>query len=357
MAAVGALALAAVGGYAWRTVHFAREGLAIGAAPPPAAAVDPGEVRWLKGQTHAHTNNSGDSHTPPEQAARWYARHGFDFVVFTDHNFVTQLPPVGGMLVLPGMEITQNLKTCTPPPPAGMVCLLHVNALFIDPARVTQLAKADTDVREALYGRAVDAAKAMGALAQVNHPNFMYGADAELLEKLDARGAHFFELANTQPDANNGGDAEHPTTEKLWDEALTHGAHLFGMATDDTHHYDDADEVRARGETVYTGDHGYIMVRARKSAAAIREAVARGDFYATTGPRLARLEVGDGGISLELEGPEPAEVRFIGPGGEVVHQAHAREAAFALGERAYLRAEVETEDGGRLWSQPLWKQP
>jgi hypothetical protein len=321
-------------------------------APAAPSTVPPGDVRWLKGQTHAHTNNSGDSQTPPLDAAKWYARHGFDFVVFTDHNRVTQLPPVDGMLVIPGMEITQNLKTCSPPPPPGMVCLLHVNALFIDPTKLAQLADSDGTEREALYGRAIDAAKQMGALAQVNHPNFMYGADEALLERLAKRGALLFEVANTQGDANNAGDETHPSTEQMWDFALTHGARLYGMATDDAHHYDDADAVRARGEPVFTGDHGFIMVHAKKSAADIQAAVERGDFYSTNGPKLASLDVSDGGIHLSTE--TAAELRFIGPNGELLHAERGTTASFALGGRAYLRAEARFDDGGTVWTQPLF---
>ena len=105
------------------------------AAPKPPLEA----VRFLKGQTHAHTSNSDDSRTPPEDAARWYARHGFDFVVFTDHNFVTHPPSPESMLVIPGIELTQNLRACDPPPPPGLSCLLHVNALFVDPLRKLEL--------------------------------------------------------------------------------------------------------------------------------------------------------------------------------------------------------------------------
>jgi len=351
MLAVAVLAAGAVGAYAFRTVQHAK-GLTADVPAAASTSVDAGEVRWLKGQTHAHTNNSGDSQTPPLAAAKWYARHGFDFVVFTDHNRVTQLPPVDGMLVIPGMEITQNLKTCIPPPPAGMVCLLHVNALFIDPKKLAQLEDTDSADREVLYGRAIDAATKMGALAQVNHPNFMYGADEPLLEKLSKRGALLFEVANTQDDANNSGDSTHPSTEQMWDLALTHGFHLYGTATDDAHHYDDAAAVRARGEPVFTGDRGFIMVHAKKSPAELEAAIARGDFYSSNGPKLVSLEFADGGIRLATQ--TEAELRFIGPNGEVVHSERGTSASFALGDRAYLRAEARFDDGGTVWTQPLF---
>ena len=44
---------------------------------------------YLKGQLHLHTNNSGDSATPPADVVRWYAARGYDFIVVTDHNRVT----------------------------------------------------------------------------------------------------------------------------------------------------------------------------------------------------------------------------------------------------------------------------
>jgi hypothetical protein len=52
----------------------------------------------------------------------------------------------------------------------------------------------------------------------------------------------------------NQGDKRHPSTEALWDEVLTAGAMVYGVASDDAHHYYDAEGLTARGETVYTGD-------------------------------------------------------------------------------------------------------
>ena len=95
---------------------------ACGSAPEPRPAPVPASVpateTWLKGQLHAHTSNSSDSQTPPGAALQWFARHGFDFVVVTDHNFVTVA--VGGPVpAIPGIELTQNLDRCHPAPEAG----------------------------------------------------------------------------------------------------------------------------------------------------------------------------------------------------------------------------------------------
>jgi len=298
--AIAAFFIAGVIAYAWVRVQKLKGTFGNSATPMLNAQLsgDPGAVRWLKGQLHVHSANSGDSKTAPEQVAKWYAQHGYDFIVFTDHNHITSLPPVDGMLALPGVEITQNLDTCEPPPPQGMQCLLHVNALFVDPSREVELKPLKSAAREDVYGRAIDAAKEMGGIAQVNHPNFHYGADAALLVKLAARGARLVEIANEAVDSNNEGDASHPSTEALWDAALDAGARLYGTATDDAHHYYDADEVRAKGETAFTGDRGFVMVHARKTPQDIREAIERGEFYASTGLVLSGAGH-DGGYTVE----------------------------------------------------------
>ena len=94
---------------------------------------------------------------------------------------------------------------------------------------------------------------------------------SSVLSELD--GLALVEVANEAIDSNNPGDALHPSTEALWDAALGQGARVWGVATDDSHHYDDAAAVLARGEEAYVGDRGFVMVRAERSEAAIRAAI------------------------------------------------------------------------------------
>ena len=118
-------------------------------APPPSTTPAPG---LLKGALHAHTSFSGDSATPPEAVARWYAARGYDFVVLTDHNRIGPLPRQPPLLVIPGVELTQNFERCEPAdardegerpareasaaPRESRPCLLHLNALFVREAEV-----------------------------------------------------------------------------------------------------------------------------------------------------------------------------------------------------------------------------
>jgi hypothetical protein len=322
-------------------------------------ATTPRAVGYLKGQLHLHSSRSGDSHTPPEDVVRWYREHGYDFIVLTDHNRAAPRLSSQRPLVFSGAELTQNLPACSPPPTApDERCAFHVNALFIrpdaeglDPWRFPLLPD-----RRAAYRQALLAAERAGALAQLNHPNFHFAANAELLIALAREdGLRFFEVANGSRDAGNDGDATHPSTEELWDRVLSAGAWLYGTATDDAHHYDDAAEVAARGEPVFVGERGFVMVRAAPNEPSIRAALLRGDFYASNGVLLARAEVSSGALVVEVASPGAHSFRFIGTGGKLLAQREGRAASFPLAQAppGYLRAVVQARDGRKAWVQPV----
>ncbi|MEO7328649.1 MAG: CehA/McbA family metallohydrolase [Minicystis sp.] len=330
------------------------------AAASAATAVRPPGKRYLKGQLHAHSNGSADSDSDPEEVTAYYAAHGFDFLVLTDHDRITSTPSPPGLLVLPGVELTQNLRTCDPPPQGHDACLLHVNALFVAPSPepiawdpITSLRRVD------LYGRALDKARALGGIAQLNHPNFHGAADLELVLALAQRGLTLMEIENRALDSDNEGHFDHPSTEVLWDAALSRGARIYGTASDDAHHYGDAAAVWSRGGIAYVGDRGFVMVRAEPTPASVREAIVAGDFYGSTGLLFDRLDLGREAIAVEVrdDGRGGAiKVELIGPTGVV---AHASGLSLRFDPRtssaAYLRVRAIDAGGRKAFSQPLWK--
>jgi len=346
-------------------------GLGSGGSEGGGASSPPAPPGFLKGQLHLHSSNSGDSQTRPEDVVRWYAARKYDFIVFTDHNQVTNRSGSGAMLVVPGVELTQNVQRCQPPPPAGMHCLLHLNALFVTPPAggavpwppppAEPVAGAGAR-RYDIFARGLEASRRLNGIAQLNHPNFDYAADGSLVAALAGQGLVLLEIANQAWDSNNvPADRRHASTEAIWDAALTAGAHVFATATDDAHHYDDAGAARARGEEVFTGDRGFVLVRAEKSVAAIRAALLAGDFYASTGVLLSRAgrSGGSPGV-LEIEvaaaSPGPHRFQLVGRGGQVLAQTEGRSARFdlAAARGGYGRA-VVTDGGGRhAWLQPIW---
>ena len=67
---------------------------------------------WLKGNTHTHTTES-DGDTSPELVARWYRDHGYDFLILSDHNTLTDPGSLAhlvdsGFLLIPGEEVAES---------------------------------------------------------------------------------------------------------------------------------------------------------------------------------------------------------------------------------------------------------
>lgn len=331
---------------------------ALYAQPAPPRAPRPA---WLKGQTHLHSGNSGDSHTAPDDVVRWYAARGYDFIVFTDHNVVThpRPSPRPDMLVLPGVELTWNASSCGPP---ESPCNLHVNALFArDPGRDRAASPQpdDPQSRASIYGAEIATAATLGGVAQLNHPNYHYGADASLIARLARDGLRLVEFSNASDGCQNEGDASHPNTETLWNQVLSQGVDVWNVASDDAHHYDDADAARARGESVYTGDVGWVMVRASRDPASIRDAMQRGEFYASTGVRLDDIAATRDGLTVTVAGGSVARATttFIVSPGRVLRTVTGAVATLPMGQIpadvTWVRATVDDGAGHRAWVQPL----
>src|SRR5687768_15492837 len=84
-------------------------------------------LRWYKGNTHTHTLNS-DGDSTPDEVVRWYREHGYQFLVLTDHNFLTSVDGLNAVhaaddqfLVIKGEEVTDRF--------AGKP--LHINGLDV----------------------------------------------------------------------------------------------------------------------------------------------------------------------------------------------------------------------------------
>ena len=81
--------------------------------------------RWYKGNTHTHTTNS-DGDSKPEYVARWYKENGYDFLVLSDHNVLTDPEALSHIaddefLLIPGEEVTSSFESAA----------VHVNGLNI----------------------------------------------------------------------------------------------------------------------------------------------------------------------------------------------------------------------------------
>src|ERR1051325_6758060 len=73
------------------------------------------QLKWYKGNTHTHTLNS-DGDSTPDEVVRWYRSHGYQFLVLTDHNYLTAIDGLNALhgaadqfLVVKGEEVTESL--------------------------------------------------------------------------------------------------------------------------------------------------------------------------------------------------------------------------------------------------------
>ena len=137
-----------------------------------------------------------------------------------------------------------------------------------------------SDVVDAIQ-RSVDGIRRMGGVPHVNHPNFGWAvtvADLARVERLN-----LFEIYNGHPQVNNAGGGGVPGLEQMWDQLLTGGRLLYGVAVDDAHHF-----KRPGDPSAAAPGRGWVYVRAEAlEPRMISEALDRGDFYASTGVELA----------------------------------------------------------------------
>jgi hypothetical protein len=288
------------------------------------------EAAWLKGNTHTHTRES-DGDSTPESVVRWYREHGYDFLVITDHDKVTRLA-AEGIVLIPGEEVTDRL----PKKP------LHVNALGIEKAVKPQGGTSVVDVLQ----RNVDAVRKAGGIAAINHPNFGWAFGTKELMQIE--GATLLEIASGHPYVNMEGP---PSVESMWDELLTAGKRIYGIAVDDFHHLE-----RPWDTDVALPGKAWVVVRAEKrDAESILGALARGDFYASTGVELEDYTATNQEMRVQVREKNFARYRiqFIGEGGRVLQESNGATATYALnGEESYVRAKVIDSNGKTAWLQP-----
>ncbi len=314
---------------------------------------------WLRGSTHVHAKASGDSKTPLAEVIEWYEKRAYDFIVLTDHNQVSELDlaldtagkpwlrdPASGLIVIAGIEWTQNINGCTPVGDPSKKCRIHVNQLgVLERPRRKLKAWVDPTPRDrlAIYETALAAGKSFGGILQVNHPQWFWGMNEQLLVDLSKRGIVLYELWNKAFRQWNPGDADHPSTEALWDAALARGATLWGVASDDAHHYNDTGKYPAGG--------AWVSVKSRRDPQAILEALAAGRFYASTGVVLSRAEVERGELVVEIAATDPANsITFVDNGTRTT--VSGKTARHRVPSNGYVRA-VVSRDGATAWTQPV----
>lgn len=317
---------------------------------------------WWKGNTHTHSWWS-DGDAPPEAIAAWYKNHGYQFLVFSDHNIMQvgekwysiDKPPrrpeqirqaykdyvkqfgddwveereingekqvklktldefralfeeTGKFIFIKGEEITDRFEYHP----------VHINGINLVEKIAPQGGNSVSDVMQNTFDAVKSQSEqyAQPMIAHLNHPNFHFAQTAEDFFFLDVEaGDGYFEIYNGHPHVFNQGDDLHESAERMWDIVLAkrlgelNKSMIYGVAVDDAHEY-----VRW-GATHTNPGRGWIMVKAPLlTPNEITNAIKRGDFYNSTGVTLKAIKLDKKGIHIEIAAEDGVQytTEFIG---------------------------------------------
>ena len=335
------------------------------------AALLPAEqVTWYRGNTHSHSLQS-DGDVRADRVVEIYRRLGYDFLVLTDHNWVTQLDrePTRenyGMLVIrgeecdswggpghPGIHTTgANLSEDIPaqigemPDAKARRLARQLQAAGISDESIERTLMLERST--AILRGAVAAIRRQRGVPILNHP---YGGPFEELIRR-CPDLKLVEIWNQYPNLRH----HHQYAESMWDALLTSGRRIYAVASDDSHDMDPTtDTNRAAGATP---GRGWVMVRASElTPDAVLGAMERGDFYSSTGVTLSALELGPREVKVAVR--ESASnsyvIEFIGAGGVVLSRARGTQARYLIsGSDRYVRVRIRDDKGAFAWTQPVF---
>ena len=301
------------------------------------------QPKWYKGNIHTHTTES-DGDASPEKVVRWYRRHGYDFLVLSDHNHLTLLEYGRGKrrfkrpLMIPGEEVTIALEEGER--------AVHLNGIGI--SRMVEPIDA-TEVVPTLQAN-IYAILDAGGIASINHPNYTWAFDHEDISRVT--GASLLEVFNGHPQSHVYGAPDKPSYEEIWDGVLSRGKVIFGAATDDAHNYSDF------SPDLSNPGRGWVMVQVKElTEEAIIKGLASGNFYSSTGVELEDAELSQDRISVYIKqhGHSIYTTRFIGPNSTTHEEVVGAEATYHMrGDEGYVRAVITSSAGYKAWTQPVF---
>lgn len=312
-------------------------------AVPVAQAPSPKpQARWYKGNLHTHTVNS-DGDSTPDDVVRWYRERDYQFLVLTDHNYLTSVDGLNAVhgaddkfLVVKGEEVTNRFGDKP----------IHINGL--DVGRLVA-PPGGTSVLDMMQ-RMVDAIRGAGGVPSINHPNFGWAISPDELGQVQR--TKLFEVFNGHPTVNNLGGGGVPGLEETWDRILSSGKMLYGIAVDDAHYF-----KRPEDPAAPRPGKGWVYIRApRLEPRALLEALERGDFYSSTGVQMLTVEASASSLTLAVktETASKYRIQFIGRQGRILSEATTPVATYAFtGDEGYVRAKVMESNGKMAWIQPV----
>ena len=271
---------------------------------------------WLKGALHLHSTNS-DGCDQPKMVIEDYERLGFDFIAFTDHNTVQPKEVFDiktNMVVINGCEYRGakwkgelGVVGCNSP-------LIYKNLTVQE--YINQAAKPNTFVT-------------------YNHPD--WGINHwSAYEMFMYDGPDAMEIFNGVGD-ELGGTA---VSTNAWDQVLTAGKKLWGIATDDAHHPSQR-------------NNGWVMVNSEKDKESIISALKTGDFYSSTGVIIDSIVLERN--VLKIKSRNAHTIQFITKSGIISKDVDGNEAEYEIKEDdVYVRVELYGDKLRKAYTNPIF---
>ncbi|MCB9781839.1 MAG: PHP domain-containing protein [Candidatus Omnitrophica bacterium] len=277
--------------------------------------------KWFRGNLHGHTTNT-DGELPPSGYVKKYADLGYDWIVISDHDYLTPKPEncPKDLVFIQGNEVT-----------ARGPHLLHIGCRdIVDP---------NPD-----RARVVEEVMARDGLCIINHPNwqedFSHWPHA-LIESLPP--FHGIEIYNAIVRDQEGTSL---ATDRF-DRLLSKGRRVWGYANDDTH-------------WVESYGRAWNWVWAEEcTPEAIVESLKNGRCYGSTGVELTTLRTD--GRKIRIESTTGSLCIASLDWGLEIGRYRGKAWEFDLEELyyqgrrtpSYIRFEVHGEGDQVAWTQPI----
>ena len=291
--------------------------------------------RWFKGNVHTHSTESDGTRTPG-QLVDLYSKAGYDFLSITDHGVVTDIEGLGrgGLLLIPGEEICVGRTHADTP--------YHLVALGIE--KTLPFRDFDKTVDPQLV---LDEIEGRGGISILAHP-YWSGLNHGDMTAID--GYHGVEVYNT------GCDFERNTgySEAHIDDIIVTGRRPCIYAVDDHHGAD-------RPTMPLDATVAWISVKAESlTYDDVMASIRRGLFYASNGPEIKDISIGDDGL-ITVECSPAKSISFVSTP-SLGMKFHARGTPLTgatypgrEGE-TYVRVEVADYEGRKAWSNPIYNE-
>ncbi|MEM2026605.1 MAG: hypothetical protein QXW55_00910 [Candidatus Bathyarchaeia archaeon] len=213
------------------------------------------EGLWLKGSLHCHSNLS-DGLLHPDDVAKFYEERGYALLSITDHEKLSGVKSFKGIYSF-GVEVSRGRGKLSEP--------YHIVILGVNDPAILNL----SDLQSL-----IDYVNESGGLAFIAHP---YWSNLVYEDLTQLSGYIGIEIYNT------GCDVEVAKGYSLtyWDNLLSSGRKVLGLAVDDSHRY---------FVPPIDADGGYIWVNVDDVCLEeTLESIRAGRFYASMGPKIIYL--------------------------------------------------------------------